>query len=104
MEAVGKVLLIRFSDSFVHESVGDPGIDMGATSLRPAELKFSEASWSGPSLPIAGILSDGQIRMGDLHFSPLPLPLEAEGAEKAKFVFSTGEVLPVSARFVLCPE
>ncbi len=102
VEAVGEDLLIRFSDAFVHESSGDPGIDIGATSLRPLELMFSEASWSGPALPIAGVLSDGQIRMGDLHFSLLPLPFEAEGAVKAKFVFSTGEVLSVTARFVRC--
>ena len=102
VEAVGEDLLVRFSDAFVHESSGDPGIDIGATSLRSLELKFSEASWSGASLPIAGILSNGHVRLGECHYALLPLPFEAEGAVKAKFVFVSGEVLSVTARFVSC--
>ena len=102
VEAVGEDLLVRFSDAFVHESVGDPGIDHGATSLRPLELKFCEASWSGAVLPIGGLLTDGHVRFGEMHYSLLPLPFDAAGAVRAEFIFATGEVLSVSAHSVSC--
>jgi hypothetical protein len=101
-EGTGDVFRIIFSSAYVHRSVGQPGIDAGAGYTQQAELTFTTATWSKPSLPIAGKLSDGFLMLGGKKHSLTPLPLSVSGKIEAELVFVTGAVLSISASSVSC--
>ena len=101
-EGASGTFRLVFSAAYVHRSEGRPGVDAGAGYIQPAELVFSEASWSEPSVACLGDLSDGWVSVNGEKLSLVPLPFSASGQVSAEFVFVSGAVLSVSASSIAC--
>ena len=101
-EGADDTFRILFSAAYVHRSEDRPGVDAGAGYIQAAELVFSTASWSKPSVDCVGDLSDGWVTVNGEKLSLIPLPFSASGKVFAEFVFVSGAVLSVSASSIAC--
>ena len=97
----GPRLIVRFSDAYIHQSEGHPGVTPGDVFLQCAELVFSDAN-PLVAARARGALSQGVIAIDESEFSMLPLPFQRQGQVNASFVFSSGERVHVAARSIDC--
>ena len=95
-------LRIVFDPAYVHRSSGRPGIDAGDGFLQPAQLIFSEASWSGLPAECRGTVSDGSLLVDEKSLGLVPCPLQVSGEIAARIEFTSGKVLTVEAKGLAC--
>jgi hypothetical protein len=81
----GDRVTVRFSEAYIHVSMGTPGVSPGDGFLQSAELVFSEASAPFPP-NTHGSLSDGTIRVDGSSYDLLPLPFRADGKITAHLI------------------
>jgi len=89
---------LRLSAASVCRSTGPLKTDVEAGYLKPVELRFSGASWTG-DLPLCmGALAEGVVRtaQGTSH-TDIALPGWVSGPLEAEFTFRGGSVLSIRA-------
>jgi hypothetical protein len=97
----GPRLIVRFSNAYIHQSEGHPGVTPGDVFLQSAELVFSDVN-PLVAAHARGALLQGVVAINESEFSMLPLPFQRQGQVNATFVFSSGERVRVEARSVDC--
>jgi hypothetical protein len=97
----GHRVIVRFSDAYVHESEGHPGLTPGDVLLQAAELVFSDVE-ALPRPHGKDTIAKGVVRVNESEFSLLPLPFEGQGEVHAQIEFSSGNHVDLHARSVHC--
>jgi hypothetical protein len=79
LERDGANVTLRFSEAYIHESNGEPGMAAGSGWVQEVRIHIGGASLSGeiPELPCD--LWDGNIRLGGDLFQMVPIPLDYKG-------------------------
>jgi hypothetical protein len=72
-------LTVRFSAAYIHESSGEPGLDVGSGWVQEALLHIVGASLSNEVHELPCVLWDGDMRLGGELFQMIPIPLNYEG-------------------------
>ena len=98
---VDGLLSVLFSEAYIHQSEGEPGVDPGNGYLQAIDLVFTEAKILG-SIESYGDLSDGSVVMDGINFQLIPVPFKATGSISAQLVFKDGSVISLSARSIAC--
>lgn len=105
-EALPGRLRLRLSAASVHRHTGPSKADVEAGFLKPVDVLFLQARWTG-DLPVCmGALSEGVLRtaQGASH-TRIDLPGSVAGPIQAEFTFRSGAVLAIQAASVeaACP-
>jgi hypothetical protein len=98
VRTLGRELRVVFRAAYVHRTEGRPAVDAGSGYEEPAEMIFTDATYSESRGACVGTVSDGSLCAGSTRFENLiPLPLSFSGRVSATIAFSSGAVLEVTA-------
>lgn len=79
IEVEGDVALLRFEVVYIHESEGRPGWDDGVCWMQAANIVIDKAVVEGGFSEPSTWLRDGFVKIDDVHFDLIPVPLDAAG-------------------------
>jgi hypothetical protein len=102
VEQIGAAVVLSFSAIYIHESIGEPGVDAGVGWYQPCTFTISDAHIvSGASLPSS--VADGSIRLGDtVHQNGLPsVSCQLEGPIELSLLLTTAETLLVRGASIM---
>jgi hypothetical protein len=104
-ERLGGQLRLVLSAASVYRATGPLKSDVEAGYLKPVELVFFGASWTGDLPWCMGTLSGGVLTVGGIAHQQVALPLSMPGPVQAEFNFRSGAVLTIHAASVeaACP-
>lgn len=98
VRSLGGELRVVFISAYVHRSEGRPAVDAGIGYVEPAEMIFTDATYSESGGACVGTVSGGSLCADSTRFENLiPLPLSFSGRVSTTIAFSSGSVLEVTA-------
>jgi hypothetical protein len=104
----GGEAVLYFSEVYIHESTGRPGIDGGTGWVQEALLRIGEAAVNRSFSEFPADLLDGQIMLGELVLrNEIPIPLSHKGPVELRLESWNDEVVLIrggSAQLELAGE
>jgi hypothetical protein len=87
--------VLSFSHAYVHESIGQPGVDVGSGWYQPANFVVTHATVA-PLVQLPASVSGGSLRAaGRLHENVIPLAASLAGPIDLSLALSAGDILVV---------
>ena len=93
----GGEAILHFSELYIHESTGRPGIDAGTGWVQEALLSISDATVKGSFSKFPADLSNGHIMLGEsILENEIPIPLSHKGTVELRLESWNDEVVSIS--------
>lgn len=90
----GREAVLHFSEVYIHESTGRPGIDAGTGWVQEALLSISDAVVKRSFSNFPADLLDGHITLGEsILENEIPIPLSHKGTVEPRLESSNDEVV-----------
>ena len=90
-----KNLVLVFSEAYVHQSQGRPGLDRGTGWAQRIQLEFFRASLDGIPKALPDRISDGEFTVGKTAGFGIRLPFESNEPVLVSLIFQSGNEIQI---------